>query len=304
MPLPFLLSIIVFIVMPFSVMAESKDATQVRLNCEMNERHSTAYDCKCIAAEYEKTASQESAKPKHIVVGELLAKKDNPCLRPERIYRYSIMNCATGFNYLSTQDHGKLGREKFCHCIADKTVEQLPTIDPKLIPHLAAGNVAATVACGKVKEYTVPADSPFYPQQLPPIADAPSGNVGLTDGEVYLVILNKNFDLDRLDRVRYLISKDFQNDRNYLYATPTENPILDLPPAIIKRGGEDGVIEQHASYSLVQSAYLNYRAILIKGPELKKLVADIQLNTDLKSADYYTLIGDEIFRVPDLPSKL
>lgn len=283
----------------------SSEATQVRLNCEMNERHANAYDCKCIAAEFEKEFAKGSAKPHPREAQKLFLQKDSPCLRPERIRSYALLNCATGFNYMSTQDHGKLGKEKFCHCIADEAVKRLPDTPPNQIPHLGAGNVPATVACGKMTDYQVPADSPFKPQTLPPIAALPSGSdVQASDDSLYLVILNKNFDLDRLDRVRYMISDDFQNDRNYIYATLTNNPVQEIPDALVKRGGADGVIEQRAIYDLVPSAHLNYRAILIKGSAIKELIADIQKNPDIKSVDYYVLAGDTIYRVPDLPSEL
>ncbi len=289
--------------------ASSETETEkVRAQCRNNNLLNVAYDCDCIGKKFEAARERDASTGYANVVNQVLTTDVDGCVQPEKIRAQVVKKCGMTYNiaYAKLHDAMKLGKSSFCHCLADESLKLLEGMDPKRIPTLAAGSTRALLACRKVASYAVPADSPFHPQQPIPIATL-SGDedINVTENQLYLIVVNGNFDLNRLDNTRYAVSDDYKSDRNIKYVTIKDQPVTELPVALIKRGAEaPGQIEARAISDVVDVAVNYNQAILVRGSQLKEILTRMQNNKRVNSSDYYVIIGDELYKASDLQARM
>lgn len=276
---------------------------QARRACLQNDLLRTAYDCGCVAR---KAAQRKApaATPSDAFNELITSEEVRPCIQADSIRAESLLKCGRGYRQHTVFDRKKMGKASFCHCVTDKTLEQLPRIGMKSVPTLASGSggQGALVKCGKLASYPVPADSIFLPAAPKPVpALADDVRLKMNDGTIFLIVVNRNFDIGRLDYARYAVSEAWDNDRpNDTYVTPKANPVNALPQAIIDRGARaPGKIEPRNPADVVDMAHLYNSAILVRAPQLADIQARIGRAGAITSADYYLVSGEEIYAVPD-----
>lgn len=282
----------------------------VRQECLNNDLFETAYDCDCVATQYRALHPKLPDLKWRDVLSTLLNSEDvRTCVNPEKIRARSLLKCGMGgYRQNRTFDRKKMGKASFCHCITDATVETIPTTSVKSIMLLASGSGRpnALLKCGKLATYSVPADSIFLPapiRPIPPIADGIT--LETNDQTTLLIIVNKNFDLAKLDYARYAVSDAWDNAKpNDVYVTPRENPVSVLPGALVARGAKPpGKIDKRNLRDVPQVAHLYNHAILLRDSQLPELQERMRSVAAISSVDYYVISGDEIYAAPDLSSK-
>ncbi|WP_421994460.1 hypothetical protein [Reyranella sp.] len=288
--------------------AAADDVERARQACATNHLLNTAYDCGCIARKFAAAWDRDKSPGFPNVFNTVITTQVTGCVQPEAIRAASLERCGMTYKsaYARLYDRRRLGKAAFCHCLADESVKLLAGMDPKSIPTLAAGSPRALLTCRKTASYAVPADSPFHPPQPVPVAALPDrAEVRADDGHLYLIIVNRNFDLDRLDQRRYRVSDDYQSDRNLKYVTPKESPVETLPAALVRRAnGVPGIIETRSLSDIADVAQMYGQAILVRGPQLQAVLRRIERVSKVTSVDYYTVADDTLYAVPDLPSRL
>lgn len=302
--------IINMLMLPFAVMAQAQpqeavsQAERTRQACLQNDLLRTAYDCGCVAG---KAAQQKAQAPNWHDAFNLLINSEavRPCIQPESIRAESLLKCGRGYRLHRTLDRKRMGKASFCHCITDATLERLPQTDMKSVPTRASGSgdKEALVQCGKLASYPVPADSIFLPVATKPVPTlADNARLKTDNRTIFLIIVNKNFDLGKLDHARYAVSDAWDNRKpNDTYVTPKGNPVSQLPKALIDRGAKaPGKIDERDINDVAQIAYSYNHAILARGPELRDIQEKMASVKGISSIDYYVLDEKEIYAVPQI----
>jgi hypothetical protein len=301
---------IVILMSSFAIAARAQDPAQgaasqaerTRQACLQNDLLRTAYDCGCVA---EKANGQKVQGAWNDAFNDLINSEEvRPCIRPDSIRAESLLNCGRGYRLHRILDRKKMGKASFCHCVTDATLERLPQTSMKSVPTLASGSGdnRALLQCGKLASYPVPADSifrPVTPKPVPTLAD--DVRLRTDDQTIFLIVVNKNFEIGKLDHARYAVSDAWNNKKpNDTYVTPKENPVGELPQAILTRGAKaPGKIEPRNPEDVVDMAHLYNSAILVRAPQLADMRARIERTGAISSADYYLVSGDQVYAVPD-----
>ncbi len=295
---------LISVLFPLPSLAED-EVEKVRKKCQLNEEQRTAYDCECIASAFKNVWGRNASSSPLQVYSHVMRSDAAKCLQPEKIHASSLGNCGRSYSLYQNHDKGNLGKTKFCHCVADETVKSLEGMNHHNIYKLLKGTTHGFDICGQKKEYAVPDESSLPKEEQTSIATLPpGGKISTADDTLYLIILNKNFDLNRLDPVRFAMSADYKPHLNLKYVTPKDYSVTTLPSALIKRGAvPPGVITPRAIEDVATMAEMYNQAILVKGSGLQAVMHEIKRVRAVKSADYYVLAGEEIYLVPDISSR-
>lgn len=282
------------------------EVDKVRNRCQGDKYRSIAYDCDCITSAFKDAFSDNPSHPPLQVYSRVMMNEAARCLQPEKIHANSLGNCGGVYSQHQKFDNGNLGKTKFCHCVADETVKSLKGMNHFNVAKLVRPNLYAFDICGLKKEYATPTESSLPKKQQAAIETLPAGRkISTTDDAIYLIILNKNFDLDQLDPVRFAMSATYKPHRNNRYVTPKDYATTTLPKALIKRGAvPPGKITLRAIEEVPTVANIYNQAILVKGPGLKAVMHEIKRVRTVTSVDYYVFAGEEIYLVPDIASHL
>lgn len=281
---------------------------KVRQHCSTTDRIASIYDCGCIVAAYKAAQAKHPGDEWQGVYNDVYRSEESrACARPELVWKRSILSCGTGYSLYKNLDRKNLGKAAFCHCVSDARRDAVATVPPAQIVSLPRGRNPAVVQCGRVDSYAVPADSPFRPVTPRPVPTLAKGlKLDASNRYIYLVVINKTFDVGKLDHLRYAISDGYDNSRpNDSYVTVKTSPVTELPKALIARGATPpGKIDPRNEVDAAQMALSYNQAILIRGSDLLKVRKAVAGLAGVRSVDYYVVSGPELYAVPDLEARL
>lgn len=294
-----------------SAMAQSRQVDpveQVRQDCAGNDRIASIYDCGCIVDRFKTAQARSPGEDWRSVYSNVYTSEESrACAQPDRVWIRSIRSCGTTYNQSRTLDRKNLGKASYCHCLSDERRAAVATVKPGMIVSLPLGHAAAVLKCGKLDSYAVPADSPFRPAAPRPVPALGKGlKLAASDRYIYLIVLNRNFDVGKLDNLRYAISDEYDTRRpNDAFVTEKANPVAGLPRALTSRGAlHPGKIDARNDNDVAQVAFNYNHAILIHGSGLPKIQDKISRIKGVTSVDYYVVSGSELYAVPDLNARL
>lgn len=300
---------VLVVVMGYSIPQTSfadAEVEKVRTRCQNDEQRRTAYDCECIATAFQELCGQNPTASELQVYSAVMRGPAAKCMQQDKIHAAALGNCGRVYSQYKHLDKGNLGKTVFCQCVADETVDAVKKMNHHNIVRLLKGTTYAFDTCGNKTEYKVSSESAVPSEGPAPVPTLPAGEeISTTEDATYLIILNRNFDLNQLDPVRFAMSENYKPHLNLKYVTPKDFAVTILPEALVKRGAvPPGVIFSRAIEDVPTMAEMYKQAILVKGSGLKDVLREIERVRAVISADYYVLMGEEIYLVPDLPSRL
>lgn len=279
----------------------SPETEKALRTCDGSDNYRAAYDCACVAKKFDAAYAQRGTKGWETIYNGVFTDA-RECALPKQIRDVSRAHCAAQYDATyHFSDHGKMGAEKFCHCVGDESEKLVQTVDAQYIYQLVKPHRNALTVCGKLQDYaTAPAVVAVVAAE--PVAQAPQDvAVTLEDNQTFLLIVNKNFDLNRLDIQQYKLSPDYVPGKNAQYITSYDKPIVVLPEVLKRRAqGQSGALSRHEAKTLPEAALRDNAALILRGSQVKEMADAIAKNPAITSVDYYLFANDEIYHVPDM----
>jgi hypothetical protein len=113
--------------------------------CEAHVTTRTRLKCGCLAGFVAEQWERQPELHVYTLLNNAVTERAVECANPEVQHAAWLQTCVDDFDFVASEGALRLGKRKYCHCLADRTSD--------------LGPVKAMVSCGMLKDYQVPADS-------------------------------------------------------------------------------------------------------------------------------------------------